>query len=429
MLLQDIAYLDKTMEVKEHQDIRIQDTCIHEIANHGCLTPYPKEECLSGKGLLVMPGLCDAHMHTGQQLLKGCVLDASGMIWKDIMLPFESTLTDEIMQLNAELAALEMIRNGTTSFLDAGSYHMDAAAKIYAQSGLRAQLTCSTMDDASLPIQIQDDVESALAKNDAFYDTWHQKGNLKVSYSLRTLLSVSERLIKEIHAHAKARNALLQVHMNEYEQEVHAVIAKYGMRPYTYLDQLKILDERFVGAHSLIVDEEEISLMQKHHTHVVLCPFSNSAKALAPYPTLKKQGLLLALGSDGSAHGGLSLWNEMRQLRCMIHVTHGIANHDRHILSAKELLHMAITNGTALMQEKNLGCIKPGYLADLIFLNIHQPHLYPSGNLTNTLVECVEGHDVLHSMVNGKWLMKDHKILTLDEKAIFQKAVAFQRKS
>ena len=72
---------------------------------------------------------------------------------------------------------------------------------------------------------------------------------------------------------------------------------------------------------------------------------------------------------------------------------------------------------------------KPGYLADLIFLNIHQPHLYPSGNLTNTLVECVEGHDVLHSMVNGKWLMKDHKILTLDEKAIFQKAVAFQRKS
>lgn len=91
------------------------------------------------------------------------------------MLPFESTLTDEIMQLNAELAALEMIRNGTTSFLDAGSYHMDAAAKIYAQSGLRAQLTCSTMDDASLPIQIQDDVESALAKNDAFYDTWHQK--------------------------------------------------------------------------------------------------------------------------------------------------------------------------------------------------------------------------------------------------------------
>ena len=119
----------------------------------------------------------------------------------------------------------------------------------------------------------------------------------------------------------------------------------------------------------------------------------------------------------------------MRQLRCIIHVSHGIANHDRHILSAKELLHMAITNGTALMQEKNLGCIKPGYLAELIFLNIHQPHLYPSGNLTNTLVECVEGHDVLHSMVNGKWLMKDHKILTLDEKAIFQKAVAFQRKS
>lgn len=91
-----------------------------------------------------MPGLCDSHMHTGQQLLKGQILDALPMIWTRIMLPFESTLTPEKMELSAELAALEMIKSGTTSFVDAGSYFMESAADVYLQSGLRGLLSAST---------------------------------------------------------------------------------------------------------------------------------------------------------------------------------------------------------------------------------------------------------------------------------------------
>ena len=163
MLFKDIAYLNEFMEVEYHKDIRIIGAYIEKIDDHGTLTPRDGEEWMEASDLVMMPGLCDAHMHTGQQLLKGSVLDAKGMIWKEIMLPFESTLTKDIMRINAQLAALEMIKGGTTSFVEAGSYYMEEAAQVYVQSGLRGLLTYSTMDDdLTLPEQIQDTWQNAL---------------------------------------------------------------------------------------------------------------------------------------------------------------------------------------------------------------------------------------------------------------------------
>lgn len=423
MLLKDIAYLNEFMEVVYHQDIRIEGAYIKEIKDHGALSPLEDEEWMDASSLLMMPGLCDAHMHTGQQLLKGCVLDAKGMIWKEIMLPFESTLTKDIMRMNAQLAALEMIKGGTTSFVDAGSYYMEEAASVYAQSGLRALLTYSTMDDdPSLPDQIQDTWVSALKHNDELYAHYHGVGNIKVGYSLRTLLSVSETLIQKAYEHAHERNTILQAHMNEYLKEVEGVIQKFGMRPYEYLEACGVLDDHFLGAHSLIVDDHEIELIKEANSRIVLCPFSNCAKALSPYPKLKQANISLSLGSDGAAHGGLSIWNEMRNLRCMMNVTHGIALQDTRILTSKKLLQMATINGAQCMMEKDLGYIKEGALADAIFINYKQPHLYPSGNMRNTLVESVNGSDVMHSMVHGVWLMKNREVLTLDETAILKEA-------
>ena len=423
MLFKDIAYLNEFMEVVYHKDIRITGAYIEKIDDYGTLTPRDGEEWMEASNLVMMPGLCDAHMHTGQQLLKGSVLDAKGMIWKEIMLPFESTLTKDIMRINVQLAALEMIKGGTTSFVEAGSYHMEEAASVYVQSGLRGLLTYSTMDDdATLPQQIQDTWQSALKHNDDLYDHYHGVGHIKVGYSLRTLLSVSETLIKQAYQHAHERNTILQAHMNEYPKEVEGVIQKFGMRPYEYLHACGVLDDHFLGAHSLIVDDHEIACIKEAGSHIVLCPFSNCAKALSPYPKLKEALIPIALGSDGAAHGGLSIWNEMRNLRCMMNITHGIALQDTRILPAKKLLQMATMQGSCLMMEKDLGVIKEGALADAIFINDHQPHLYPSGNMCNTLVECVNANDVVHSMVHGNWLMKHREVLTLDETAILKEA-------
>lgn len=415
MLLKNIAYLDENLDVIFNRDIRIEDNYIKEIGEN--LEIKGEEEVIIGKDLLVTPGLCDAHTHLGQQLLKGKVLDAEGIIWKNIMLPFESSITDEIMSLNTKLALIEMIKAGTTSFVDAGSYHMDSACKEIAKSGMRGAVTYSSMVDSSLPESIFDTADEVIEKNNALYENWNEKGLIQVYYSIRSLMSANEELILKVSQEAKKRDAMLEAHMNEYDKEVENVIEKTGLPPYEYLEKLGVLNSDFIGAHSLILNEGEKEIIKKHDIKIVQCPFSNSGKALANTPDLIKNNIKIGIGSDGVAHGGLSLWDEMKTLRCMMNVTWGIKENNRSIMPAKELLKMAMENGKYFLR-KNIGTIKEGYLADLIFIDLNQPHLWYSGNYTNTIFECVNKGDIIHSMVDGKWVMKDRKIVTIDEDSV-----------
>lgn len=420
MLLKNIAYLNENLEVLFHQDIRIENNYIKEIGKN--LSQIENEEILDGTNLLVTPGLCDAHTHIGQQLLKGKVLDAKGIIWKDIMLPFESSLTDDVMSLNTKLALIEMIKSGTTSFIDAGSYHMNSACEEIFKSGMRCAVTYSSMIDESLPKNICDTVEEVLEKNDRLYEKWNGKGLIQVYYSIRSLLSASEKLILEVAKHAKEKNTMLEAHMNEYEKEIEYVINKTGLNPYEYLDSLEILSENFIGVHSLILTEKEKDIIKKYNIKICQCPFSNSGKALANTPDMIKNNIIMGLGSDGTAHGGLSLWDEMKILRCMMNVTWGVKLQDRSIMPAKELLKISMTNGKYFLR-KNIGTIKEGYLADLIFINLNEPHLWHSHNYTNTIFECVNRGDILHLMIDGKWIMKSRKILTIDEEKVHKELI------
>lgn len=415
MLLKNIAYLDENLDVIFNRDIRIKDNYIKEIGEN--LEIEGEEEVINGENLLVTPGLCDAHTHIGQQLLKGKVLDAEGIIWKNIMLPFESSITDEIMSLNTKLALIEMIKAGTTSFVDAGSYHMDSACREIFKSGMRGAVTYSSMVDSSLPESICDTADEVIEKNNSLYENWNGKGLIQVYYSIRSLMSANEELILKVSQEAKKRDAILEAHMNEYDKEVENVIEKTGLPPYEYLEKLGVLNTNFIGAHSLILSEGEKEIIKKHDIKIVQCPFSNSGKALANTPQLIKNGIKIGLGSDGVAHGGLSLWDEMKTLRCMMNVTWGIKENNRSIMPAKELLKMAMENGKYFLR-KNIGTIKEGYLADLIFIDLNQPHLWYSGNYTSTIFECVNKGDIIHSMVDGKWIMRDRKITTIDEDSV-----------
>lgn len=415
MLLKNIAYLDEKFDVIFNCDIRIEGNIIKEIGKN--LNRIEGEEIVEGKTLLVTPGLCDTHTHIGQQLLKGRVLDADGIIWKDIMLPFESSLTSEKMSLNTRYALIEMIKGGTTSFIDAGSYYMDSACEEIVKSGMRAAVTYSSMDDETLPPSILNSVEEVLEKNDDLYEKWNNKGLIQVYYSIRSLMSVSEKLIMEVAKHAKERDTMLQAHMNEYQKEVDYVIEKTGLPPYEYLDSLNVLDKNFIGAHSLILTEKEKEIIKNNDIKISQCPFSNSGKALANTPELLRKGIKIGIGSDGTAHGGLSLWDEMKILRCMMNVTWGVQKQNRSIMPAKSLLKFSMENGEYFLRKK-IGKIKEGYLADLIFIDLKQSHLWYSQNYTNTLFECVNKGDIIHSMVDGKWIMRDRKILTIDEERV-----------
>ena len=379
------------------------------------------DQTLDGRGKLLMPGLADCHMHTGQQLLKALVLDAKPIIWTRVMLPFESTLTPENMRLSAELAALEMIRSGTTAFIDAGSYHMKEAVKVYRKSGLCGVLSLSTMDEKGLPASIATTTEEAVSLADDFYEFCKEDSRLKPAYALRSLISCSEDLIRQTSEHANERQALLQAHMNEYAGEVNFHLQRFQLRPYEYLDSLGVLSDRFIGAHSIILSEHEKALLRDRDVKVCHCPFSNCGKGIPDTPSLLEQGICVGLGTDGAAHGGLSLWNEMKIFRSVMNAKHGVAQGNPSIMPAKQILSMATRDGYRLMKEDG-GVIAAGKKADFITINLRQPHLYPTGNLVNTLLECVTAADVCDAAVDGQLLMKNREVLTLDEERILADA-------
>ena len=334
------------------------------------------------------------------------------------------------MRLSAKTAALEMIRCGTTSFVDAGSYYMDAAAEVYEKSGLRGCLSVSTMDEAGFPESISMNARQAVKETDRLYDTWNGKGNLKVYYALRALNSCSDELVELAASHAGERNAMLQAHMNEYQGEVDGIIKREGIRPYEYLEKKGVLSERFLGAHSLILSEEEKELIREKKVKICHCPFSNCGKAVPDTPDLVNRGIIPGFGSDGAAHGGLSLWNEMRIFRSLMNIYHGVPKHNPKVMPAELLFRMMFEGGAAAVDEMGqCGRIEEGCKADMIGICLETARLIPSGNLIHTMFECGEAGDVSEMIVGGKILMENREIKTLDEEKILFEANQYMKKA
>jgi len=427
LLLMNVDFLDENWERVRGRDIVIRDGVIVEIRKHGdSETVYEANETVDGGEMLYLPGFIDSHMHTGQQLLRGRVLDAMPMIWKRIMLPFESTLNEEKMRLSAELAALDMIRSGTCGFIDAGSYFMDKAAEVYETSGLRGALSVSTMDEEGLPASIAMTAEEAIEKTDILFERFHGKGNLKVFYSLRSLISCSEDLIERAAIRAREKGTTLQAHMNEYPGEITPFLSRFQKRPYEFLDAKGILGPWFLGAHSLLLSEKEKDLMCDRQVRICHCPFSNCGKAVPETPSLLRRQIPVGIGTDGAAHGGLSLWNEMRIFRSVMNVTCGVPLAEPAIMPAKTILDMVTKGGAACLGEET-GTIAVGKRADLIGIDLDAPHLWIHGVISNTLVESVSAEDVKNVIVGGRMLMKNREILTLDEEKIRREARAFTK--
>ncbi len=418
LLIENTTVMTDAETIQTGMDIAVCGEKIAAVVKHG-EREFQAKKVIIGKEKLIMPGLIDSHMHTGQQLLKGLVLDAKPIIWTRVMLPFESTLTSEKMQLSAKAAALEMIKSGTSGFVDAGSYFMEAAAEVYVQSGLRGCLSFSTMDEEGLPESIAMDAVQAVKETDILYEHWNNQGNLKVYYSLRALNSCSDKLTELAAEHAGDRGAMLQAHMNEYQGEIDGIIRREGMRPYEYLEKMGVLSPKFLGAHSLLLSEEEKEIIGKYRVKLCHCPFSNCGKAVPDTPDLVSRGIIPGFGSDGAAHGGLSLWNEMRIFRSVMNIYHGVPNKNPKVMPAELLFQMLLEGGAAAIDEVGeCGKIAEGYKAEFISIYLDAGRLIPSGNLLHTLFECAESGDVRDMVVGGKCLMEDQEVKTLDEEKI-----------
>lgn len=299
---------------------------------------------------------------------------------------------------------------------------MEEAAKVYLQSGLRGALSHSSMDQGNFPDSIRQSTDEVLAAQDRLYDEFHGHGNLQVFYSLRALMNCSQKLIIKTAQRAQEKNTGLQAHMNEYAGEVNYTLQNYQMRPVEYLDSLHVLDNHFLAAHGIMLSPSERALLAQRGAKVVHCPFSNCGKGVPETPDLLERGICVGLGTDGAAHGGLSLWNEMKIFRSVMNAFHGVANADPAVMPAETILKMVFLNGARILNKQQSGMIKEGNLADMISVNWAQPQLYATVNRVNTLLECVCGNDVSDSIVAGKVLMRNGQVLTLDEEKIMWQA-------
>lgn len=418
ILLKNASYLTPDMELASG-DIAMSGGRIAALlpANSG----VPADRVLTGNGLLWMPGLVDGHTHTSQQLLRGRLLDEKPVIWKRVNVPFECRLDEESSRLSAQLAALEMIHSGTTGFIDAGGKYADVFAQVYEASGLRGRLTCFTNDNAPEPLRCGT-VEEGVRRLRELRGSL--SGRLQGYFSVTALTAASETLFRSVLEAAAEAGAPVEIHMNKYASEVSDFIERYGSRPFEYLEAHGLLETPFIAPHCIFLSPDEMEIIRRKQVRVVHCPFSNCGKGVPDTPQLLSRGVSVGFGSDGSAHGGVDLFREMRLFRGVQNAVRGVGTADSQVMPARTLLKMTTQGGAAAMLEDGGGRIAPGAPADLIAVDMDQPHLWPTQNAVNTLVESASGRDVVHMIVDGRLVMEDRQVLTLDERAILAQARA-----
>lgn len=430
MIIKDCSLLTPEFEVVGSQSIAIADSKIVAIGSYTELKEtYEAASVLDGKGKLCMPGLVDAHTHTCQQLLKGRTMDELPMIWSRILVPFEGNMDEQDSYVSAQLSCLEMIKSGTTAFADAGGVHMHKVLEATIESGMRAAITRSSIDIGDfLPDTMKQPMEKILDNNEWLFKQYHGSGDgrIQVWFGIRQVMSCSPELIQAAAQKAREYNTGLHAHLAEHRDEVRYCLEKYKLRPVEYLDSLGALGPNLLTAHNVVYSEQELEILRDRNVKIVHCPRANfNSHGFPKTPRMMQMGMSIGIGSDGSSGSNLSLWDEIRVFRSGIHAYWGLPVFDPLVMPANELLKMITVGGAQALQiEKEVGTIEVGKKADVILVNIEQPHIWPTRNLVNTIVESVTSKDVEDVIIDGKLVMKNREMLTLDEERIMYESAA-----
>lgn len=423
LLVRGCSVLAPDFSVSENQTIAVRDTIIVAIVPDAEASDWTAKETLPGRGKLAMPGLIDAHTHLAQQFLRGRTIDEYPMIWVRILVPFESNLSEDDVYLGAQLACLEMIKNGTTSFADSGGPHMHSVARAAAESGLRAAVGRSTMDGGGfIPDSMKGSVAENISATERLYKDWNGAGDGRVSiwFAMRQVMTCSPELIRAVAEKAAELGTGVHTHLCEHRDEVSFCLQKYRKRPAEVLDDFGMLRSNMLAAHSVALSEDDLELMRERGVKVVHCPRANlGSHGFPKTPRMLHMGISVGMGSDGASGSGLCLFDEMRVFRSAMMCAWGLPVFDPVAIPVNEYLKMPTTGSArALQMEGKIGELAVGAKADLILLDMDQPHLSPTHNTVATLVEAAQGRDVTDSVIDGKIVMKNREVLTLDEKRI-----------
>ncbi len=361
---------------------------------------------VDGKGRIALPGLVNLHTHSPMVLLRGFGDDISLPQWLETKIwPQEAKLRPEDVYWGAKLACLEMVKSGTTTFLDM-YFHMDQVARAAKEMGLRAFLAEGIID-LGIPSRAEEQLKAAEEANRKIEAL--RSPRITPVLGPHAIYTVSEATLRRIRELADKRGYLVHMHLSETRREVEDSLAQNGLRPAAYLDQLGFLAKDVIVAHGCWLDPSEIEILARTGAKVAHCPTSNmklaSGQAM-PYAAMKEAGVVMGLGTDGAAsNNNLDMFEAMK----FAALFQKFAHRDPAVLPAHEAFQMA-TLGGAQALGIDAGLIQPERLADIVLVDPRRPDLTPRHEDVSNWVYAANGSCVDTVICDGQVIMKGRRV-------------------
>ena len=412
----DVLTLNEKSDVLRRTRIAIAEGKIQAIGD--IPDAFTADETIDASDHLVMPGFFNAHTHASMTFERGWADDLPFDRWlNERIWVAESALTPEDVRWGAYLAAAEMIRSGTVGFAD-HYFHMDEVAEVVQEAGLRGVLAwCvfGTGDEAEIGGGLEETVD--------FVQRWQGAANGRI----RTVLgphspyACPPRFLEKVAGRAAQLKVGIHIHLSEFRDQLESSLAKHGVTPVKFLEQMGILDRPTIAAHCIWITAEDMDMLQAKGVNVVQCPNCHMklGMGVTPVPELLERGVNVCLGTDGPAsNNDLDMLEEAR-LATLMQKSHHL---DPVALPAEVALRLGTQNSAKALGFLDSGVIAPGRAADLIIFDFGKPHLRPRHNLLSNVMYSAKSPDISHVIVDGHLLMKDGVLTTLDEERILYEA-------
>jgi 5-methylthioadenosine/S-adenosylhomocysteine deaminase len=384
------------------------------------------DEVIDARNRVLLPGFVQTHIHLCQTLFRGAADDLALIDWlKQRVWPMEAAHTPESLYASARLGIAELIRGGTTCALTMETVnHTEAVFRAIDESGFRATAGKCMMDQGDdVPQALIEESDDSIAESIELLKRWHGRSGGRIRYCLapRFAVSCSRRLLERVAQLSREHSVLVHTHASENRDEIELVDQSTGKRNIEYLRETGLTAPHVVLAHCIWLDEHEMEILRHTGTHVAHCPSSNLklASGFARIVEMLEQGISVSLGADGAAcNNRLDMFTEMRTAALIQKALRG-----SQALPAPTTLRMATICGAhALGLSAEIGSIEVGKRADLQLLNLNQLHTTPHPDLISTIVYAAEADDVETVIIDGRIIMRERELLTLNEEEVISQA-------
>ncbi len=384
-------------------------------------TRYRAAQVIDAHGHLVLPGFINGHTHVPMTLFRGLHDDVTLNDWlyKYIFPAEAKNVNEEFVRWGTRLAAAEQIRAGVTTFADM-YYFEDAIAEETKAAGMRGMLGETFID---FPAPDNKSEAEMLAYTEKFLKRWQGDPLIHAAAAPHSIYTCSKKTLQDAAALARKYHAPILIHVAEMKKEWEDSEKANGMSPVQYLEKIGVLGPDIVAAHCIFVDGADRKLLAERGTGCVHNPSSNMmiASGVAPVPEMRGAGVAVGLGTDGPAgsNNDLDLMEEIDLAAKLAK----ISKMNPLALGAKDVVAMATIDGArALHMEKEIGSLEAGKKADLVLISLNEPNAVPMYDVYAQIAYSLKGSDVDTVVIGGRVVMRDRKLLTVDEAAVLEKA-------